>query len=118
MEHYGGVYRQSGHGLGSIFSVLGRMAVPFLKRTAVPLLKRTAVPLLKKQAKRLAPHLVRAGVGMVNDITTKKRNVKQAAQAAGAQLMLEAMNSKPRARKRQSRGGRRKVKRPRRDVFD
>ena len=109
MDHYGGAYRQSGRGLGNIFSVLGRMAVPFLKRTAVPL--------IKKQAKRLAPHVVRAGVGMVKDITAKKRNVKQAAQARGTQLLLDAMNSKPRPRKRQSRGNTRKAKRSRKDVF-
>ena len=110
MEHYGGVYRQSGRGLGSIFSVLGRMAVPFLKRTAVPL--------IKKQAKRLAPHLVRAGVALVEDITTKKRNFKQATRAQGTQLIRDTMNSKPRQRKRQSCSNARKAKRSRKDVFD
>ena len=109
MDHYGGVYRQSGKGLGSIFSVLGRMALPFLKRTAVPILKR--------QAKRLGPKILKAGVGVISDIATKKRNFKQSARARGAQLVEETISTRKPKRKRQSRGNTRKIKRSRKDIF-
>lgn len=109
MDHYGGVYRQSGRGLGSIFSALGRMALPFLKRTAVPFLKH--------QAKRLGPKAIKAGVGMINDITTKKKNIKQAARARGVQFIQQAINTKQPKRKRQSKPNASTVKTRRKDIF-
>lgn len=109
MDHYGGVYRQSGGGLGNIFSILGRVALPFLKQTAVPLLKR--------QVKRLGPKVLKAGVGILSDVATKKRNLKQAARVRGAQLVKESINSTQNKRKRQSKGRPRKVQKRQRDIF-
>ena len=110
MEHYGGVYRQSGGGLGNIFGLLSRVALPFLKRTAGPILKR--------QAKRLGPKVLKAGVGLMTDIVTKKRNLKQAAHARGNELVKAAITSATPKRKRQSSGNTRRVRRQRKDVFD
>ena len=110
MEHYGGVYRHSGRGLGNIFGLLSRVALPFLKRTAVPILKR--------QAKRLAPKLLKAGVGVASDIISKKRNAKQSVHARGAQFIRDSINSAKPKRKRQSSGNTRRVRGHRKDVFD
>ena len=110
MEHYGGVYRQSGRGLGNIFGLLSRVALPFLKHTAGPI--------LKKQAKRLAPKLLKAGVGVVTDIATKKRNINQSARARGNEFIQEVMNSSTPKRKRQSSANTRRVRGHRKDIFD
>ena len=109
MDHYGGVYRQSGRGLGGMFRILGRVLVPILKRQASSF--------ARKHVRRLGPKVLRAGVGMINDITSRKRNFKQAAKARGAQLVQDAINTQKPKRQRQSKKNPRKVKRQRKDIF-
>ena len=108
---YAGPLRQRGQGIGNIFSILSR--------TALPLLKKVAVPFIKKQVKRLGPRALKAGVGAVADIATRKKSVKQAVRSRGKQFIAGAINTKRRTKKRQSRRRPRKrnIKRRRGDIF-
>ena len=109
--YYSGPLRQRGRGLGNIFGIFSRYALPFLKKAAVPF--------IKKQVKRIGPHAVKAGVGALSDIASRKRTVKQAVRSRGRQFIADTINTKPPPKKRQLRGRPRKrnTKRRKTDIF-
>ena len=93
MGYYKGAYRQQGGGLGGIFSVLSR--------SVIPMVAKSAGRLFKSQAKKLAPKLLNAGVGLLTDLSHKK-NFKEAVKSRGKRLISEAINQGPATKKRQS----------------
>ena len=93
MAYYQGEYRQQGGGIGDIFSVLAR--------TIIPAIARTAAPIIKNQARKLAPRALKAGVGLMSDLASK-RNLKQALKTRGKRLISEAINQGPPAKRRQT----------------
>ena len=125
MSFYEGYSRQAGGGLGGIFKVLAR--------SLIPAIARTAKPFLKSQAKKALPHIARAGLGLVGDLSSKK-NFKQAIKARSKRLagdvIMDTLNSSIPPAKRQRRARSRNVnilkrrqpqnrrkKNPPRDVF-
>ena len=82
---------QRGHGLGSLFKTLFRVAVPILRRAA-PIVKRVAVRAGKSVAKRA----VKAGARVLKDVATKpsmlKDSLKQQAQEAALNAAMDAIN--------------------------
>ena len=127
-DFYSGSMRQAGGGLGGIFAPLLRAIVPAF-RSAIPILKNTALPFIKKGAKRMAPHLISEGLGIMGDLASK-RNLKTAVKKRGKRLLIKALGKKlrkvgvlkkrktRRAPKRRRPGAKSKVKRRRRDIFD
>ena len=115
MEIYRGSYRtQSGRGmLGNLFGVFRRVLLTTIKRTAIPLLKRGA--------KKMAPKLLKAGVGILSDVGSKKKSFKEAARSRGVELLNSAtIKQRPPKRPAQRRLNARGGKRPRttrKDIF-
>jgi len=117
MAYYSGIPRQTGAGLGAIFSVLGRQLLPALAKTAVPFIRNSA--------KQALPQLAKAGIGLISDMgKNPKRNFKQALKSRSKRLLSDVINQAVLSRKRQkSKNPRRKqtsAKRPRkkrRDIF-
>lgn len=63
--------------------------------------------------------MLKAGVALVSDVVTKKKNIKQSARARGTQFVKEVLNKPQPKRKRQSATRPRKgnTKRSRTDIF-
>ena len=98
MDIYRGVLRQqTGRG------ILGNM---------MGLFSRTLVPMLKTEAKKLGPKILKTGVGVLSDISTRKRTFKQAAQKRGKALINEMINTPSPKRPRQSKTGSKRKKSP------
>ena len=91
--YYDGRMRQrGGGGLGDIFRVFGR--------TILPTLFRAGKSFVKKKAATLAPKAINAGVGLVQDVMSKK-SFKQAIQQRGKRLISDAINMAGNSQKRQ-----------------
>lgn len=117
MDVYRGVLRQqTGRGIfGNMMGLFSRGLVPILKRTA------------SQQARKLAPKLLKAGVGVLSDIANKKKTFKESARSRGKKMLRETIAGsvqketikRPvRKRKNQSRPRPGAVKKQRRDIFD
>lgn len=117
MDVYRGVLRQqTGRGIfGNMMGLFSRGLVPILKKTA------------SQQAKKLAPKLLKAGVGVLSDIANKKKTFKESARSRGRQLLTETIKRPAqketikrlgRKRKNQSRPRPGGVKKQRKDIFD
>ena len=125
--YYDGAIRQRGAGLGDVFRVLAQ--------TIVPIVLRIGKNFVKRKAATLGPKALKAGVGLVQDMMTKK-TFKEAVKQRGKRLLTEAINTASAAKKRQnaprpgasnkSSGAQRRKKRPgrkraparNRDIFD
>ena len=97
MAYYSGRHRLEGGGLGGVFNVLNRTLVPLIK------------PIIKEKTKRLAPKLLKTGIGLMKDVTLRKRNFKQAIKARGKKLLAEVLNSRDPRPSRHKGGGLRRV---------
>ena len=107
MDIYRGILRQQ-TGRGMLGNVLG-------------LFGRSLVPILKKEARKIAPKLLKTGVGVLSDVATRKRSFKEAARSRGKTLIGEVIKPPTRKRKRQSVTGPRKkqkLARRQKDIFD
>ena len=101
-----GVYRQRGHGIGSVFASLYRRILPFIKS--------------------LAPQVLRTGAEIIDDVS-KGKTWKQAAKDAAKSRLPETLtkaafgeNSQSGSglhRKRTSKDTKKKSKRCKRDIF-
>ena len=103
---YVGRYRQRGHGLGNIFGSLFRRIMPFLKS--------------------LAPHALRAGANIVEDVS-KGKTWKDAAIDRGTETISKfafgnnqsgsGIRRKKRARKSKNKNKKKNMKRRKVDIF-
>ena len=75
---YRGRRYQRGHGLGSLFRSIARIAVPVLKRTAVPALKRLG----KSALKNIGREALTSGRDLASDVISG-RPIKEAVKARG-----------------------------------
>lgn len=104
-----GVYRQRGHGIGSVFASLYRRILPFIKS--------------------LAPHVFRTGAEIIDDVS-KGKTWKQAAKDAAKSRLPESLTKIAFGDDNQSGGGlrrkrtvtssrkkKKKSKRCKRDIF-
>ena len=101
MAYYSGSFRQRGHGIGNIFGVLSRIAMPLLRRTILPALKRKGA----RAAMKYIPKVVDAGVGLMSDIG-RKRPIGRAIRARANQVFGDddgSINAKRPTKRRQSR---------------
>ena len=128
MTYYSSLPRQQGGGVGSLLSSLTRYIIPHVGRAAGSLIRSQA-------ARKMAPKLASAGVGIMKDLATKQ-SLKQTLKRRGAQLMTDVIkgtdfkkipHSGPRKRTRKTRKKSGRVNRPRarnnnrkrrNDIFD
>lgn len=100
MTYYSGSFRQRGHGLGNIFGVLSRVAMPILRRTLVPSLKRQGA----RVARKYIPKVIDAGVGLLSDVA-QKRPLGRAIRARASQVFDGPIKARRPIKRRQSRAG-------------